>query len=45
MYLVDTNIDYKGVPQKDFCKVWAAEAEALLKEKENGKVIQIWKVN
>lgn len=44
LYLVDTNIDYKGVPQKEFCKFWAAEAEALLKEKENGKVIQIWKV-
>ena len=43
--MMETSVEYKGMPQKEFCKIWAADAEALLKAKENGKVLQIWKVN
>lgn len=45
LYLIKFTIEYKGIPQKQFIKTWATEAEVALKAKEKGKILQIWKVN
>lgn len=44
LYLIKFTIEYKGIPQKQFIKTWATEAEVALKAKEKGKILQIWKV-
>lgn len=45
LYLITTAVEYKGMSQKQLFKTWAKEAEELLKAKEQGKVLQIWKVS
>lgn len=45
LYLIKFTIEYKGIPQKQFIKTWATEAEVALKAKEKGKILQIWKVS
>lgn len=45
LYLIKFTIEYKGIPQKQFIKTWATEADVALKAKEKGKIIQIWKVS
>ena len=45
LYLIKFTIEYKGIPQKQFIKIWATEAEVALKAKEKGKILQIWKVS
>lgn len=44
LYLIKFTIEYKRIPQEQFIKTWAAEAEVALKAKEKGKILQIWKV-
>lgn len=44
LYLIKFTIEYKQIPQEQFIKTWAAEAEVALKAKEKGKILQIWKV-
>lgn len=44
LYLIKFTIEYKGIPQKQFIKTWATEADVALKAKEKGKILQIWKV-
>ena len=45
LYLIKFIIEYKGIPQKQFIKTWATEADVALKAKEKGKILQIWKVS
>ena len=45
LYLIKFTIEYKGIPQKQFIKTWATEADVALKAKEKGKILQIWKVS
>lgn len=45
LYLIKFTIEYKGIPQKQFIKTWAVEADVALKAKEKGKILQIWKVS
>ena len=45
LYLIKFTIEYKGIPQKQFIKTWAIEADVALKAKEKGKILQIWKVS
>ena len=45
LYLITTTVEYKGMSQKQLFKTWTKEAEELLKAKEQGKVLQIWKVS
>lgn len=44
LYLIKFTIEYKRIPQEQFIKTWAAEAEVALKAKEKGKILQIWKL-
>jgi len=45
LYLIKFTVEYKGIPQKQFIKTWAIEADVALKAKEKGKILQIWKVS
>ena len=45
LYLIKFTIEYKGIPQKQFIKTWASEADVALKAKEKDKILQIWKVS
>ena len=45
LYLIKFTIEYKGIPQKQFIKTWAIEADVALNAKEKGKILQIWKVS
>jgi len=45
LYLIKFTIEYKGIPQIQFIKTWATEADVALKAKEKGKILQIWKVS
>ncbi|CAH3147438.1 unnamed protein product [Porites evermanni] len=44
LYLIKLTVEYKGIPQKQFIHTWLKQAEESLKAKEDGKILQLWKV-
>lgn len=38
-------VEYKGIPQEQFIHTWLKDAEESLKAKEDGRILQLWKVN
>ena len=44
LYLIKLTVEYKGILQKQFIHTWLKQAEESLKAKEDGKILQLWKV-
>ena len=44
LYLIKFTVEYRGISQKQFIQTWLKEAEASLKAKEKGRILQLWKV-
>ncbi|XP_073249059.1 uncharacterized protein [Porites lutea] len=44
LYLIKLTVEYKGIPQKQFIHTWSKQAKESLKAKEDGKILQLWKV-
>ena len=45
VFLIKLTVEYKGIPQEQFIHTWLKDAEDSLKAKEDGKILQLWKVN
>ena len=44
LYLIKLTVEYKGIHQKQFIHTWLKQAEESLKAKEDGRILQLWKV-
>lgn len=42
--MIKFTVEYRGISQKQFIQTWLKEAEASLKAKEKGRILQLWKV-
>ena len=45
LFLIKLTVEYKGIPQEQFIHTWLKDAEESLKAKEDGRILQLWKVN
>ena len=44
LYLIKLTVEYKGIHQKQFIHTWLKQGEESLKAKEDGRILQLWKV-
>ena len=45
LFLIKLTVECKGIPQEQFIHTWLKDAEESLKAKEDGRILQLWKVN